>query len=123
MPTDIKCPNCGHNFPMEEAVAEEYKKDLRARMEKFMGDKEKEYQKKADEFVRRERELVQQSQQQEVLFTGKLEEERRRIQAATEQALRKSITSDFENKLRVLEDANKDTEERLRTARQRELEF
>ncbi len=109
MPTDIKCPNCGHSFPMEDAVAEEYKKDLRDRMQTFMRDKEREFQKKTE--------------QQDALFAGKLDEERRRIQTATEQTLRKSITSDFENKLRMLEDANKDNEEKLRTSRQKELEF
>jgi len=108
---------------MEEAVAEEYKKDLRDRMQNFMRDKEKDFQKKADDFARREKELLQQSQQQEALFAGKLEEERRRIQAATEQSLRKSIAGDFENKLRLLEDANKDNEEKLRASRQKELEF
>jgi hypothetical protein len=109
MPNDIKCPNCGHTFPMEEAVAEEYKKDLREQMQRFVGNKEKEFQKKAE--------------QQEALLADKLEEERRRIQAATEQSLRKSITGDFENKLRLLESTNKETEEKLRTSRQRELEF
>ncbi len=123
MPTDIKCPNCGHSFPMEEAVAEEYKRDLRAQMQKFVGDKEKEFQKKADEFTRREHELLQQSQKQEALFANRLDEERRRIQSATEMALRKSITGDFENKMRLLEDANKESEEKLRASRQRELEF
>jgi hypothetical protein len=123
MPTDIKCPNCGHAFPMEEAVAEEYKKDLRDRMQSFIRDKEKEFLKKNDDFVRREKELLQQSQQQELAFASKLDEERRRIQAATELSLRKSISGDFEHKLRLLEDANKDNEEKLRTSRQRELEF
>jgi hypothetical protein len=123
MPTEIKCPNCGHSFPMEEAVAEEYKKDLRDRMQSFIRDKEKEFQRRADEFSRREKDLLQQSQQQEVLFADKLEEERRRIQSATEQSLRKSISSDFEHKLRLLEDANKENEEKLRVSRQRELEL
>jgi len=123
MATEIKCPNCGHPFPMEEAVAEEYKKDLRDQMLNFKKEKEKELQKKQEDFARREKELLQQSQQQETVFTQKLEEERRRIQAATELALRKSIGGDFEHKLRLLEDANKDNEEKLRTSRQRELEF
>jgi hypothetical protein len=123
MATEIKCPNCGHPFPMEEAVAEEYKKDLRDQMLNFKKEKEKELQKKQEDFARREKELLQQSQQQETAFTQKLEEERRRIQAATELSLRKSISGDFEHKLRLLEDANKDNEEKLRTSRQRELEF
>jgi hypothetical protein len=98
MPTDIKCPNCGHQFPMEEAMSEEYKKDLRDQMQKFMREKES-------------------------AFARKLDDERRQIQTATEQSLRKTIGSDFENKLRLLEQANKDNEEKLRASRQRELEF
>lgn len=123
MPNDIKCPNCGHPFPIEEAVSEEYKKDLRDRMQNFMREKEREFLKKTEDFTRREKELLHQSQQQETAFAVKLEDERRRIQAATEQTLRKSIATDFEHKLRLLEDANKDNEEKLRTSRQRELEF
>jgi hypothetical protein len=123
MPTEIKCPNCGHAFPMEEAVAEEYKQELRDQMLIFKKEKEKELQKRQDEFGRREQELLQQSRQQEEIFAGRLEEERRSIQATTEQSLRKSITNDYEYKLRLLEDAQKDNEEKLRASRQKELEF
>ena len=123
MATEIKCPNCGHQFPMEEAVAEEYKKDLREKMANFKKEKEQELQRKQEEFSRREQELLQQSQKQEAAFARQMEVERQRIQAATEQSLRKSIGTDFENKLRMLEDANKDNEERLKASRQKELEF
>jgi hypothetical protein len=123
MPTEIKCPGCGTLFPMEEAMAEEYKKDLRVKMQEFKKEKEKELQRKLDEFTRREQDLLQQSQQQEAAFTRKLDEERLRIQAAMEQSLRKSIGNDFENKLYLLEEANKEKEEKLKTSRQKELEF
>jgi len=116
MPTEIKCPNCGHHFPMEEAMSEEYKKDLRDQMQKFIKEKE-------TTFAQREKELLQQSQQQQILFARKLEEEKRNIQTATEQTLRKSISNDFEHKLRLLQDAQKDSEEKLKASRQRELEF
>src|ERR1700744_3425769 len=105
MPTDIKCPNCGHQFPMEEAMAEDYKKDLRERMQGFIKDKEKEFVKKQEEAARR------------------FEDEKRQIQAATEQSLRKSISTDYEHKLRLLEEANKESSEKLRASRQKELEF
>jgi len=82
---------------MEEAMAEEYKKDLRDQMQKFIREKEA-------AFVSREKELQQQQQQQEA-------------------ALRKSISNDFEHRLRLLQDAQKDSEEKLRTARQKELEY
>jgi len=101
---------------MEEAMSEEYKKDLRDQMQKFMKEKE-------TTFAQREKELLQQSQQQQILFARKLEEEKRNIQTATEQALRKSISDDFENKLRLLQDAQRDSEEKLKASRQRELGF
>jgi len=104
-------------------MAEEYKKDLRDRMQSFIKDKEKEFLKKQEDFSRREKELLQQSQQQEALYARKLEEERRQIRTATEETLRKSIGTDFEHKLRLLEDANKSNEEKLKASRQRELEF
>jgi hypothetical protein len=108
---------------MEEAMAEEYKKDLRDRMQVFIRDKEKEYLKKQEEFNRREQDFQQQAQQQETTFRQRLEEEKRQVQQATEQSLRKSISDDFEHKLRLLEDANRDNEEKLKASRQRELEF
>ncbi|HEY4285803.1 MAG TPA: DUF2130 domain-containing protein [Puia sp.] len=134
MATDIKCPNCGHQFPMEEAVTEEYKKGLREQMQSFINNKEKEFMKKQDDFERREKEwqqqaaqrekdIQQQTQQQEAAFNRKLEEEKRQVQAAVELSLRKSISGDFEHKLRLLEDTNKDNEEKLKASRQRELEF
>jgi hypothetical protein len=101
---------------MEEAVSEEYKKELREQMQTFLKSKEKEFQKK-------EQELTQHSQQQEAAFLRKLEEEKRQIQLNTEQSLRKSISTDYETKLRMLEDANKDNEEKLKLSRQKELEF
>lgn len=104
-------------------MAEEYKKDLREKMTEFIKDKEKEFQKKQEGFTRREEELLQQSQKQQADFARKLEEEKLRIQQTTEQNLRKSIATDFENKVRILEEANKEGEEKLRTSRQKELEF
>ena len=46
MSTTIKCPNCRHEFAMEEAVSEQYKKDLREQMIEFTRKKEEEFQKK-----------------------------------------------------------------------------
>jgi hypothetical protein len=108
---------------MEEAVAEEYKQELREQMLRFKKEKEGELQRKQEEFTRREQELLQQSQQQAAAFTQRLDEEKLRIQTTTEQSLRRSIGSDFENKLRLLEEANKDNEEKLKASRQKELEF
>lgn len=109
---------------MEEAVSEQYKKDLRDQMLQFKNAKEKELQKKQEEFNRREQELMQASLKQESDYTRRLNEERSgwqknqeaekaRLQQTLESSLRKSIGTDFENKLNLLEEANRNNEEKL----------
>jgi hypothetical protein len=123
MATEIKCPNCGHLFPMEEAVSEEYKQELREQMLEYKKEKDKELQKKQEDFGRREQQLLQEAQKQEFEFAKRLGDEKLQLQHSLEVSLRKSIGTDFENKLLLLEEANKDNEERLKTSRQKELDF
>ena len=116
MSTTIKCPNCRHEFAMEEAVSEQYKKDLREQMIEFTRKKEEEFQKKT-------RELSKQLLDQEELFQKKIVEEKKIIQQSLEENLRKSIHSDFENRLSILQQTNDEHQEKLKGARQKELEF
>ena len=98
MATEIKCPNCGHQFEPNDAIREEVEKELRSKAVDWQ-------KKKNDE------------------FQLKLEEERKKIQVTLEENIRKNITSDFENQLRLLEQNNKENEEKLKTARQKEVDF
>ena len=98
MSTYIKCPNCGHSFEPNDAIREEVEKELRS--------KAADWQKKKNEE-----------------FQVKLEEERKKLQQSLEENIRKNITGDFENKLRLLEQNNRENEEKLRLSRQKEAEF
>jgi hypothetical protein len=98
MPTDIKCPNCGHQFEPNDAIRDEVEKELRSKAADWQ-------KKKNDE------------------FQVKLEEERKKIQKSLEENIRKNIAGDFENKLRLLEQNNKENEEKLKIARQKEADF
>ena len=83
MTTEIKCPNCGHQFEPTESIREEIEKDLRSKMVDWQKQKEKQL----------------------------------------EDNIRKNILSDFETKLRLLEQNNKDNEEKLKISRQHEVDF
>lgn len=98
MPAEIKCPKCGHEFEPNEAIREEVEKELRSKAADWQRKKNEEFQ-------------------------LKLEEERKRLQQTLEENIRKTIAADFENKLRLLEQNNKENEEKLKLARQKELEF
>jgi len=116
MATEIKCPNCAHVFPMEEAMAEDYKRELRDKMIAFTKDNDAKLQKKLAEFEN-------EKQQQQKVFEAKLVDEKNKIKSDLEENLRKSIASDFETKLQMLEGNAKESEEKLKLAREKELEF
>jgi uncharacterized Zn finger protein (UPF0148 family) len=102
MATEVKCPNCSSVFPLEEAMTEEYKKELREKMLSFTKQKEEEYSRKLDEFGKKE-------QQQQLQFEQKLSEERKTLQLTLEESLRKTIASDYENQVKMLENNHKGT--------------
>ncbi len=112
----IKCPNCQHEFAMEEAVSEQYKKDLREQMISFTRKKEEEFQQKTADYSR-------QLKQQEEFFEKKMSEEKKQLQQSLEENIRKAISADFENRLSLLQQSNSDNQEKLKLARQKELEF
>jgi hypothetical protein len=116
MPTEIKCPNCAHVFPMEEAMAEDYKKELREKAAAYARQKDEEYQRKLQVFE-------SEKQQQLKAFEAKLTEEKTRLKDNLEESLRKSISADFENKLQILEGSAKENAEKLKLAREKELDF
>ncbi|RNL54303.1 DUF2130 domain-containing protein [Pedobacter jejuensis] len=116
MATEIKCPNCAHVFPMEEAMAEDYKKELREKMVSFTRQKDEEFQRKLQAFE-------SEKQLQQKAFDAKLVEEKNKLKVDLEENLRKSIASDFETKLQMLEGNARDNEEKLKLAREKELEF
>lgn len=98
MPADIKCPNCGHEFEPTDSIREEVQKELRTKMSEWQ-------------------------KQQQQKFEAQLLEEKKKTRQETEEMIRKSISADFETKLRFLEQNNKDNEEKLKEARQQQLEI
>ena len=123
MANDIKCPNCGHVFDVENVMAADME-------QKF----EKEFQQKQQQLydkINTDKKKLQDDQQQfeekkkreNEIFSQRMQQEKQKMETEIQEQLRKSIAADFENKLRMLEDNNKDNEEKLITARKKELEF
>ncbi|HRE38769.1 MAG TPA: DUF2130 domain-containing protein [Chitinophagaceae bacterium] len=98
MATEIKCPNCGHEFEPSDSIREEVQKELRSKMSEWQ-------------------------KQQQLKFEAQLLEEKKKTQKETEELIRKSISADFEHKLQIAEKNNKEYEEKLKQAREQQLEF
>lgn len=123
MPTHIKCPNCATAFDVEDVLSadveqkfkQQYEKQLNESLSQINNDKKKleEDQRAFEEKRKRENELFQQ----------KLQQEKLKLETEIQQQVRKSIASDYENQLRLLQQSAQENEEKLKTARQKELEF
>ena len=112
MSTEVKCPSCGHSFPLEEAIGKEYEQELRDKMIAWQKKKDEEFLRKEEDFKIQQKDLALKYEQQFAQEKLKLEE-----------GVRKSIASDFENKLTFLENTNKENQEKLKLAGQKELDF
>lgn len=49
MPTEITCPNCGHEFELNESLKNEVEKELRGKMQDWQKKKEQEFEKQKTE--------------------------------------------------------------------------
>ncbi len=94
----ITCPNCNHQFEPGDSIRDEIEKELRGKM--------LDWQKKKEE------ETILQ-----------IEAEKKKLQAALQESITKSVATDFENQLKMLRQNAADTEEKLKEARKKELEF
>jgi len=98
MPNEIKCPNCGHEFEQSDIIREEVQKELRSKMTEWQ-------------------------KQQQQKFETQLAEEKKKTRQETEENIRKSVSADFENRLQLAEQNNKEYEAKLKQAREQQLEF
>ena len=123
MATNIKCPSCNFEFPLEEALNDELKEsiekeknELRHQMIDFKKTKEEEL-KKAEQIFQK------QLQQKEEELNTRVTAEKQKIQQELQESLKKSITADFENRVKMLQDDAAEKDEKLKLARQKEIEF
>jgi len=123
MPTNLKCPNCGHQFDAENVIAadleqklqQQYQQKLQESLDRVEADKKQlqEQQQKFEEARKNANEI----------FAQKLQQEKQKLEAEAQERITRSVAADYENKLRMLENNNKDNEEKLKEARKKEFEF
>ncbi|MBS1628376.1 MAG: DUF2130 domain-containing protein [Bacteroidetes bacterium] len=109
---NITCPNCGNHFEPTDALRDEIQKELNNKAKEWQDRKEKEYRDKESSFQ-------QQLLAKDAEINKKLNEEKQKI----EETLRKNIGNDFENKMKLLQQSAADSEEKLKEARKKELEY
>jgi len=123
MATMIKCPSCATEFPLEDALNDELKDniekekaELRQKMTVHLNNKEAEF-KKAEEALKTQ--LLAKDKEAEI----KIAAERQKLQQELQESIRKTVAADYENQMSMLQQSAADTEEKLKEARKKELDF
>jgi len=123
MPTLITCPNCRYEFEPADAIAKTLEKEYH---ERFTQDRQKllaQFSAQQKLLQEQQKEFEKKKEKENELFAERMEKEKLKLENELQQKLRKSISNDFENQLKLLQEANNDNEEKLKSARKKELDF
>ena len=119
----ISCPHCSKQINVQEVLSadaeQKLQQQLQSQQQQLLSQLEEEKKKLVDE----QRIFEEKRKKENEIFQQKLQQEKLKMEADLQQQLRKSISADFENQLILLQQANKDNEEKLKAARQQQLEF
>ena len=119
----ITCPNCKHEFAAEDAISKSLEKEYQ---EKFNNERQKFLKQFSDQqktLEEQQKDFEKKKEKENQLFAERMEKEKLKMETELQEKLRKSISNDYENQLKLLQESNKDNEEKLRSARQKELDF
>lgn len=116
MASVIICPSCAHEFDAGDSFKKEVQEELRAQMEDWKKRKEK-------EFSEKETSYQQQLLKREKELNKKFFDEKQQLQKELQESVRKTVAADYENQLKLLQQGAADSEEKLKEARKKELEF
>ncbi len=123
MANNIKCPNCGHVFDVENVLAadieQKYQQQYKNKLNESLIKVEEEKKKLEGDLLQFEEKKKNENE----IFAQKLQQEKLKLESEIQEQLRKSIAADYENKLRLLQNSNSDNEEKLKESRKKEFEF
>ena len=124
MPSNnIKCPNCGTEVDVQNVLTADLEQKLRQKFEKQWQQSLNQVSADKKKLEKDQKAFEEKKKNENEIFHQKLQQEKQRIELEVQQQLRKSISADYENELRLLKQNKEETEERLKTARQKEFEF
>src|SRR5678816_621969 len=104
MTTTITCPSCGNEFEPTNIIREQIQHELRIQMKEWQ-------QKKEDEYKQKDAAYQKQLQAKEDEVNRRIIEEKKKMQTDVEQSIRRSLSADFENQLKMLQQSVTDNEE------------
>jgi len=123
MASEIKCPNCGNEIDLENVMSAELEQKYQKEFEKKLNASLQVIESEKEKLVEEQKVFEEKKKHENEIFSQKLVQERQKISQELQESIRKSVTTDFENQLTMLQQNAINTEEKLKDARKKELEF
>ena len=119
MKDKIKCPNCGHNFDVEEALSGQLQAHFKAEFEKKVAEQAKAFNDEKAKLEKEKDEFAEKKEKENELFKEKLEQkiakEKEKIQTQTKE--------NFELQLKALQEENNKRKEENRELKSKEIDL
>ncbi len=116
---NIKCPHCGNEFPVEDAFFVQAEERIKKEYEIKILEQTENFKKQKNDLEKQRSEFEKEKESAEEILSSKLEE-RLRIE---KEKLTKSVESDFEEKIKSLEEENAKRKFENKLLKQKELDL
>lgn len=123
MSTMITCPSCSTKFEPTDAIAQSIEKEMRSKMEVEWRKRMDTLQAEKHQLEQMQKELSLQKEAQEAELKKRVDDACREREVVIGKELQEKLRGDFQHQLETLKEANKEHEDRLKEARQKEIEF
>jgi len=132
MPTNIKCPNCATSFDVEEVLSSDVEQKIKQQYEKRLQQSLTQIESERKKLAEQESAFEEKRKNQNEIFQQQLQKEKQKLEAQAladkqkleaelQQQIRKSISQDYENQLRILKESDKEKEGELELQLQKKL--
>jgi hypothetical protein len=115
----IKCPNCGHEFDVEEALSGKMQAHFKAEYERKVAEQAEVFNKERNKLALEVEEFEKKKEKENELFKEKLEQ---RLAKESEK-IQKLTNETFEQQLKALQQENEKKKEENRTLRAQEIDL
>lgn len=123
MALTINCPSCQYKFEPGDAFMKDFENQARQKMAAEWQKLKSEVDRDKQALQQQKDLLARQQEQQEQEIQKRLSIEKQKLQQDLQESIRKSVASDYENQMKMLQQSCEESTEKLKEARKKELEF
>ena len=123
MNNEIKCPNCGHQFDIENVLSAELEQKLRSEFQQKLNTSLESVEAQKQQLLQEQKSFEEKKKKENEIFSQRLVQEKQKMQQELQESIQRTVAADYDNQLKMLQQTAQDTEEKLKESRKKELEF